>query len=499
MLIQRVREYLTPVVLTIILIMLFIINVIGCTRIIQTYSWSNNDDWVIDRNVIIENVEKHIKKNIIIESNATLVIVNSIIYIDSEYNGELSIIVNKEATLEIINSTIRSGTNKTYLFYVYGTLIMKESILRDCGIQYDKPGLVIDGSEYTIIKDSLIMGNYAGITIRRSTNIEITGNKIYANVYGVSLSNSRNILIKNNRFIANSYDLYSYNSTTLNISNNYFEGGGLYMDRNTNNLIIDNEFINTGISISGDKILYYRHEFEGNIINNKPLIYLFNKSRTITGEIGMAIVVSSQNVIINNVSIYNTTVGIGLYFSSNILINGSIIESNRIGVEIKFSKKVTIVNSRLEKNRMYGLKLYNTQEINTQYNNIILNSLSGILIMDSSNIYINYNNITKNNGYGIYVQDSNNIDAKYNWWGTIQGPEYKEQSDSNEPEEIYSSNTNNFYYEPWLKKPITSRNIEIYYREEALNTAPYIIALITAIIFLGIIRYYLKYRKSKNL
>jgi len=282
--------------------------IMGQVAIVRTHSQNNNEDWIINENTVIENIRKHVSGNIIIKPNVTLVIANSIIYMDSDYNGELSIIVNKGATLEIINSTIRSGTNKTYLFEFHGTLIMRESILRDCGIQYDKPGLVIEGSDYTILRNNLITGNYAGITIRRSKNIEIINNKIYANVYGLSIANSRGILISDNKFIANSYDLYAYNSTSLTISNNYFEGGGLYIDKNINNVIINNQFKNTSISISGDKLLYYKHEFKNNTVNGKPLLYLFNKNGTITGDIGMAVIVSSKNVLIHDVSVYNTIV-----------------------------------------------------------------------------------------------------------------------------------------------------------------------------------------------
>ena len=498
MLIQGIQRSLVNEFLLITLIMLFMVYIMAHITVVPTYSQNNNEDWIIDKNTVIENVKKHVSGNIIVKPNVTLVIANSIIYMDSEYNGELSIVVNKGGTLEIINSIIRSGTNKTYLFNVYGTLIMRESTLRDCGIQHDKPGLVIEGSDYTVIRNSLIMGNYAGITIHRSKNIEITSNKVYANVYGLSIANSRNILISNNRFIANSYDLYTYNSTSLTISNNYFEGGGLYIDRNINNVIINNEFKNTGISISGDKVLYYKHEFKNNIVNGKPLLYIFNKSGTIAGDIGMAIIVSSENVLIHNVSVSNTIVGIGLYFSSNIVINSSIIKDNRIGIEIKFSKKVTLVNSKLEENRMYGLKLYSSQDITAQYNNIVHNTLSGILVMDSSNIHINYNNLTENDGYGVYVQDSNDVSAEYNWWGSIQGPEYKEQSDADEPEEIYSSSTNGFSYEPWLQKPVVDKNIEVYYKRGISNLFPYILAMSIAIIILALVRYYLRRMRSRK-
>ena len=498
MLIQVMRRNLVNGFLLITLIMLFMAYIMAYITVVPIYSQDSNEDWIIDKNTVIENVKKHVSENIIVKPNVTLVIANSIIYMDSEYNGELSIVVNKGSTLEIVNSTIRSGTNKTYLFNVYGTLIMRESTLRDCGIQHDKPGLVIEGSDYTVIKNSLIMGNYAGITIRRSENIEITNNKIYANVYGVSIANSRNILISNNRFTANSYDLYSYNSTCITISNNYFEGGGLYIDRSSNNMIINNEFKNTGVSLSGDKIVYYRHEFKNNIVNGKPLLYILNKSETITGDIGMAIIVSSKNVLIHNVSIYNTIVGIGLYFSNNIVINSSITKNNRIGIEIKFSRKITLVNNKLEENRMYGLKLYSSQDITAQYNNIVHNTLSGVLVMDSSNIHINYNNLTENDGYGIYVQDSNDISAEYNWWGSIQGPEYKEQSDADEPEEIYSSNTNGFSYEPWLQKPVVGKNIEVYYRGWISNLLLYIVAMSVVIIILAIVRYYLRHMRSRK-
>jgi len=190
--------------------------------------------------------------------------------------------------------------------------------------------------------------------------------------------------------------------------------------------------------------------------------------------------------------------GIGLYFSSNIVINSSIISENRIGIEIKFSKNVTLLNNRLEENSMYGLKLYRSQDINAQYNNIVSNTLAGVLVMDSLNIDINYNNLTKNDGYGVYVQDSNDVNAEYNWWGSVQGPEYKEQSDTNEPDEIYSVNTNDFSYEPRLQKPVVDKNIEVYHTGGLSNIFPYILAISIAIIILVLTRYYLRQKRSRT-
>lgn len=486
------------------LAILLVVSIVA-SPIVQAYSAHGRKDWVVDEDTLVEGIEINVKGNIVVKSGAKLTLVDSIIYMNCGYSGEFSIIVEKGAVLELFNTTVRSGTGKPYLFIVHGTLVMKKSLLRDCGITQDKPGLIIEGSSYTIIKNSVIKGNYVGITVRKSRNIEIVGNKITANTYGIYIVNSKDIVVHGNKFTTNLYDLYTYNSTSITISNNYFEGGGLYMDRNIGNVIKGNVFKNTGVMLSGDKVVYYKHRFVDNIVNNKPLLYVYNKSKIITGDIGMAIIVSSNNVVVHNVTVHDTIIGLGLYFSNNITISNSIIEKNKIGIEIKFSKEITILGCMVRRNEMYGLKIYSSRDISIKYNNITYNSLSGVLVMDSFNVSINYNNFTKNKGYGVCVQDSKGVDAKYNWWGSIQGPENKLQSDPDDPDEVYSFNTHDFTYEPWLQEPVETETIRPNYtantygsEEEntVLNTTPYIASILILAVAMDLIRQYYKMLKT---
>ena len=46
------------------------------------------------------------------------------------------------------------------------------------------------------------------------------------------------------------------------------------------------------------------------------------------------------------------------------------------------------------------------------------------------------------------------MNATYCWWGGLDGPEYKEEGDSDDPKEVYSGYRPEYLlYEPWLEEP----------------------------------------------
>jgi len=46
------------------------------------------------------------------------------------------------------------------------------------------------------------------------------------------------------------------------------------------------------------------------------------------------------------------------------------------------------------------------------------------------------------------------VDATYCWWGSPDGPEYKDEGDPDDPEEVYSEYGSEYLlYRPWLEKP----------------------------------------------
>jgi len=49
------------------------------------------------------------------------------------------------------------------------------------------------------------------------------------------------------------------------------------------------------------------------------------------------------------------------------------------------------------------------------------------------------------------------VGATYCWWGSPDGPEYKDEGDPDDPEEVYSvSGAGYLLYEPWLEEPCRS-------------------------------------------
>ena len=70
-----------------------------------------------------------------------------------------------------------------------------------------------------------------------------------------------------------------------------------------------------------------------------------------------------------------------------------------------------------------------------------------------SNVTVIYCDIYSNKEHGLIAVDlsgrNTNVTAKYNWWGSVDGPEYKKDGDPYNPEEVYG----NVIFKPWLIRP----------------------------------------------
>ncbi|RLG81100.1 MAG: hypothetical protein DRO09_02290, partial [Thermoprotei archaeon] len=102
--------------------------------------------------------------------------------------------------------------------------------------------------------------------------------------------------------------------------------------------------------------------------------------------------------------------------------------------------------------------------------------------MNSSGVVIYYCDIYGNREHGLYVEGDYIVNATYNWWGSPDGPEYKEEGDPEDPEEVYSESGSEYLiYEPWLTEPIIDDippSVEILSPEEQ----SYVRGIITVIV-----------------
>jgi len=227
--------------------------------------------------------------------------------------------------------------------------------------------------------------------------------------------------------IASNYNIISDNI----ISNSYY---GIKLGGH-NNLIHGNAFINSGLYLDGS----YQNTVTANTVNSKPLVYLQEKSNVIVeNDAGQIILIKSNDVIIRNLKISNTSVGIQIWETNNCrIVNNIISHNNDDGISLTDSCSNNIIEDNvISNNNLDGIDLWNNCCDNVIEDNVISNnSLYGIAlrwccyantIKDNKIFYndegirlyqfcrnntIEGNIISHNNDDGIHLMDScsNNI------------------------------------------------------------------------------------------
>jgi len=289
------------------------------------------------------------------------------------------------------------------------------------GSGYWDAGIKVNSDNNDIRNNNIVSNKGDGIYLKYSCNTIIANNKIASNKgNGVNLYHSDNNIIANNKIASN-------------------KGNGVNLMYSSNDVIINNIFNNDGIVIRGNKIQHWIHRIENNIVNEKPLYYFKNQvGGKVPEDAGQVILVNCTGMIIENLEISNTDVGIILGFSSQIFIN-NIFNTNGI---IIWGNNLKHWMHRIENSRVNGKPLYYFknqvggkvpedagQVILVNCSRMIIENLEindtdvGIILGFSSQILIR-NNIISNNGYGIFLEysDNNSItnnNISNNWWDGI--------------------------------------------------------------------------------
>jgi len=296
----------------------------------------------------------------------------------------------------------------------------------------DRETTIIDGGEsltiVTVIADGVTISGItvqnsgilwinSGIEIRSSYNT-ISGNIILNNCYGIRLSyamSSDNIISDNTIMSNNGAGVFLFKSFNNMISMNTFSDnlGGLILDSSNYNNVSDNVFFNDGIWIFG--LQQNTNTVSNNLVNGKPLIYLEGESDIVIDEdAGQMILVSCDNITIQNQELSDTSVGILLEDTDNCLITGNTMSSNDVsGVFLGHSSGNNISMNTISNNPR-GIIFFDTCDNNIiLWNTISLNKKHGIWLSSSNNNTISRNAIKNNgglrrihDGYGLYLEHS---------------------------------------------------------------------------------------------
>ena len=228
--------------------------------------------------------------------------------------------------------------------------------------------------------------------------------------YLIYLHNVKNVSICSNNFISDNDDIWSYieldDVNYCTIKKNNLNGSS--SEEHVINLF--------GIRLKNS---------DDNIISENIIKFHWESS--------ISLIDSNNNIITNN-SILNTTWGIELYYSDKNIIRRNIIGFNEYaGIDLFNSSKNLISENIISQNGVYGITLFEAHKNNITKNNIVSNDVCGIDICSNGFIWnlffsgesnrtaslwntISYNNFIDNTKHASF-QSSYCTNWKMNYWG----------------------------------------------------------------------------------
>jgi parallel beta-helix repeat protein len=312
------------------------------------------------------------------------------------------------------------------------------------------------------IENVTVSNNNRGIYLNNSNNNKLINSTASDNYYGISLEYSNDNLITDNTALNNQYgifvSLYCVNNTvsqnivtsnekygiTIGAPDNIITGNtvssnqyGITVSASSsgnvlsNNVMFGNQY-NFYIPCSSAGALYENNIDTSNLVEGKPILYLYNASDLVFEDpdiYGVAYLINCNNItlrnqalspnnyygvgmsnthnsIVENVSASNSDIGIGVWYSNNNTLSNNTVSDNRYGVYAYSSVGNTLTENTANSN-MYGIHLRfdkgdnligNTASDNTNYG-IYLNTSTGNMLTG---------NHASGNGYGIYLDSSSN-------------------------------------------------------------------------------------------
>lgn len=208
--------------------------------------------------------------------------------------------------------------------------------------------------------------NGVGINIYGTDNHIIYNNTIKGNEVGIALvaDNTKHLLPFRKNYPSNC--VIAYNQIEYNIF-------GIHLLNPKKHEIINNNLTNSGFTIVGTPEQILTNTFENNTVNNKPVYLYINQNQGVINHqnVGQILMYNCQNMILENMTITNTTIGFMIQNSNNLIFrNNTFKDIHRGGI---------------------SLHADNAEVYNNSFNN---NSYS-CYVEGGKNIYIHHNNFIK--------------------------------------------------------------------------------------------------------
>lgn len=308
-----------------------------------------------------------------------------------------------------IQYAIDNATNGDTVFVFVRTYPYFENLI------IDKSIILMGEDKYSTVIDGNNQGNTINIKHEdvQVTGFTITNGNETAGILGWYIAGIRitasQVNIKNNIITNNRIGVFIKNSEELIIENNSFINDCLVIAP------YDQEAFYTPFIED-----YFRHTIANNTVNGKPLYYQYKSSGTIIpSNVGQVILVSCQNMIIQNTHFTDADFAIILInCTENIIRNNALLNGPAGLLWLLYSNNNQLLNNTIT-NNLEGICLDQASSQNIISNNI-LDSNSHINLMIESRS--NHNKIQNNNIIGItninaYLLNSFQTSFQNNHWG----------------------------------------------------------------------------------
>jgi len=275
----------------------------------------------------------------------------------------------------------------------------------------DRYGIEIENVANGSIKDCIIDQHVGGIILEDSVNCNLSSNIAINNRYfGFRLDDSDSCILKNNTASGSSNGISFTNSDNCTITNNTivsntYTGFSVFSSKSCT--IANNTFIDNGLTLSGNNVIHWFHKLSGNTVNNKPLGYIVNHTNIAIdcALYGQIILVNCSDSTITNGVFTNTSVGIGLAYSSNCTISHNTANNNsKAGFLLQYSINCTLKENTVSYNN-YGFYLYSSDSC-TLMKNVASFNIYGVSLEYSDKSTLSYNFLSNNSFYGAWLRYS---------------------------------------------------------------------------------------------
>ena len=292
-------------------------------------------------------------------------------------------------------------------------------------LSYTDVGVEIALSSSIYVNSTIFSSNdWVGVYCEYSNNITLANCTIRNAIYGIFWDYSTNVTTTNCTLYNNINGVLTWFSTNITIAYCMFDnstGGGLLLEYSEYAVVCNCTFARDGVVLWGDALSHYAsHTIENNTVNGNPLYYIVNvTSYTVPSDAGQVLLVNSTGILIANLNLSYTDIGLQIAFSSNINIDNIIATDDDFDtIDCFNSTDIIVANCRISRNVWLGVYFgYST--------NVVLDSCTvsrvgsiergrpeygvsvGVDCYESANVTLTKCQFYNNTGSGVVINRSN--------------------------------------------------------------------------------------------